>query len=313
MGLNNDFLGFLDIYIIIYIIVLIIYEVLCMKLYRLVQNPITTMNPWYADKSNFNYESLYYSLGYVSFTGEKNNGYAHKYSKPIEGEGKYFYMFLEDALDYLPLSLFFNDCYKVVEYDIPEEIVYDIIGVGEYGYSSPLDKEFEDPKAETYIKKNSFGDVKKASSVISEEEKIRAYIKDYRLTVNALQVLLDLKGEKPKVLTDLDYDSIDSISDKVLIEYLLEKDKIINSFLQNDSDVIKTEFITGRSVIVHRSFEMKDKDVKKADIILLKRSCFTLSSNYDEARYRYGFMHKYARLIEQGEYEEAREYMKTYK
>ena len=89
--------------------------------------------------------------------------------------------------------------------------------------------------------------------------------------------------------------------------------------MQNDSDVIKTEFITGRSVIVHRHQivhrlqETNAKDVKKANIILLKRSCFTLSSNYDEACYRYGFMHKYARLIEQGEYEEAREYMKTYK
>lgn len=282
-----------------------------MKLYRVIPNPLTSSS--YANAPNFSFESLYYSLGYTSFTGEIYKGCANKFLKPIEEEGKFFYMFPEHAIEYLPLYPFFNNCFKLVEYEFPEDIVYDNIGVGEYGYSSIYDRKFEFPKSESYIKKQLFGNAVKATT-LSSEEKISAFLENFRDTIKAFDVLNDVRGlGKSQILIDLGYDSVDDIPDDKLIDFLLEKDKAFKAFLKNDNDIVKSQFITGKSLIIHRSCQMRKEDVNKANRIILANSCFDFDytcdgfHNFRDARY------EYARLIEDGKYEESKEYIKTYK
>ena len=274
-----------------------------MKLYRLVQNVLSSWESYTA------FESLYYSLGYTSFTGEICRGSSNKYPKDkMVEEGKFFFMFPEHAMEYLRDYPLYNDCYKFIEYEVPEDYVYDIIGVGEYGYSSPMDEKFDFPKAETYISKSLFGKAVKSSEVLTKDEKTKVYLSEMKKTINAFQVLTGIKGVKPRILEDFDCDKVEDISDDKLLDYLLENNdgRILKAFLKDDSEIVKSNFITDRSMIVHRSYRMQDKDVNKANKIILENSCFDFDYTCEYSHGPMDARYEYARLIEQHKYDEAK-------
>ena len=62
-------------------------------------------------------------------------------------------------------------------------------------------------------------------------------------------------------------------------------------------------------MIVHRSYRMQDKDVNKANKIILENSCFDFDYTCDDGYYNKDARYEYARLIEQHKYEEAKELM----
>ena len=275
-----------------------------MKLYRLVQNVLTAYG---SDALAF--ESLYYSLGYTSFTGRICKGGANKYpeDKMIE-EGKFFYMFPEHALEYLrhyPLHTYY--C-KFIEYEVPEDYVYEIIGVGEYGCSSPVDEEFDFPKAETYISKSLFGKTVKASEVLTREEKIKVILDEMRKTLIANQVLTGITGYKSHVLTAFNCDDVKNIPDDQLLDYLYKKRYgLLNGFLKDNSQIVKSGFATGRSMIVFHYPRMEKESVNEANRIILKNSCFDFDYTCDDGYRVRDARYEYARLIEQHKYEEAKE------
>lgn len=275
-----------------------------MKLYRLVQNSLT------AEQSYTAFESLYYSLGYTSFTGEINRGVANQYPKgTFSEEGKFFFMFPEHALEYMREFPLFNDYCKFIEYEVPEDIVYDKIGVGEYGASSVFDEEFDFPKAETYISKSLFGETVKASKVLTKEEKIKAYLEETKQGLKTFQIYADVIGVKPPVLEKFGCDRLVDIPDDMLLDCLSDSNSY-KAFLKDNSEIAKSGFITGRSMIVQRSPRMMEDDVNEANRIILANSCFDFDytcgifHNFRDPRY------EYARLIEQGKYEEAKEFMR---
>ena len=283
-----------------------------MKLYRLVPNALTSEDLVWCNEDEVSFESLYHSLGYVNFTGEIYEGEANKFSKPIEEEGKFFYMCQEHAMEYLLFYPLFNDCFKMMEYEVPIETVYDIIGVGEYGYSRSYDMQYEKPKAESYISKSLFGNAEKASKVLTEQQKIDAFIDNYMETVKAVNVLSKYKEVKPRMSTTLGYDAVKGFSRDDLANYLLENNRILRYFLRNDDEIVKSDFITGKSVIVHSSFEMKDENVNEANRELLRESPFNFDYSKKQHDKKMESMLAYARLLEQGKYDESKEYVKTH-
>lgn len=274
-----------------------------MKLYRLVQNVLTTY------ESDLAFESLYYSLGYTSFTGRICVGGANKYPKDkmIE-EGKFFYMFPEHAMEYLRYYPLHNYYCKFIEYEVPEDYVYEIIGVGEYGCSSLIDKKFDFPKAETYISKSLFGKTVKASKVLTREEKIKVILDEMRKTFIANQVLTGFTGYKNPALTAFNCDDANDISDDQLLAYLYKKRySTLNNFLKDNSQIVKSGFATGRSMIVFQYPRMENESVNEANRIILKNSCFDFDYTCDDGYYNIDARYEYARLIEQHKYEEAKE------
>ena len=275
-----------------------------MKLYRLVQNTLTAWEDYYS------YESVYYSMGYTSFSGKICKGSANKYpKKKMTEEGKFFYMFPEHAIEYLIKYPLYNSCCKLIEYDVPEDIVYDIIGVGEYGWSSCDDEKFDFPKAETYISKSKFGDVVRSSDVLTREEKLEAYLDETYRRLNAAQVLWDIRGKKLDALTAFNCDSVDEIPREKLAEHHLEHDKRLKNFLADDVEVVKSDFITGRFITVFRSSGMEDEAINETNRRLIEKSGFDFDYTGDKFHRSIDARYAYARLIERHQYAQAKKYM----
>lgn len=275
-----------------------------MKLYRLVQNVITA---WQSFES---FESVYYSMGYTSFTGNIDTGRFNKYPmEKMTEEGKFFYMFPEHAVEYIESYKLYNDRFKLIEYDIPEDIVYDIIGVGDYGVWNYGDREFDFPKAETYILKSKFGDVVKSNEVLTRQEKIDAYLDEAYKRLKADQVLCDIWGSKLKILDDFGCDSVDKIPRDEYAKKLLENDRVLSWFLEENTEIAKSDFITGRSITLFRSPKMEDKDINEINRRLIEQSEFDFDYTCDKFHYDRDVRYDYARLIEREQYDEARKYM----
>ena len=276
-----------------------------MKLYRLVQNVITQME--HPDS----FESLYYSMGYTSFEGTIRTGMVNKFPRKIGmEEGKFLYMFPEHAVEYIRSHPLYNDCFKFIEYDIPEEIVYDTIGVGEYGTWDYGARKFDFPKAETYIFKSDFGTVVRSNEVLSREEKLDAYLDEEYKRLKAEQVLCDIEGSKLNVLDYFGCDSVDEIPRDEYTKMLLEEDSVLKWFLKANTEIAKSDFITGRSITLFRSSGMEDERVNEANRRLIEESEFDFDYTCDKFHHHEDARYDYARLIEEGKYDEAREFMK---
>lgn len=147
-----------------------------MKVYRAVPDSFVS-NRKLEQKSLWSLEEIYYQVGYSSFVGKMEYHDYNNLAKDIKNEGKYFFLFAEDAIKeasyliggYHRLNM---DTCLVVEYDIPEELILKMIGYGDY--TKDIQSLY---LIESYVEKNDFGNLTITTDEISSEGKKEILIK----------------------------------------------------------------------------------------------------------------------------------------
>lgn len=233
-----------------------------MKVYRVVPNTFSTGER--LDSSRIpGGEDIYYKLGYASFVGERG---FHKHnnlfdeSEQIE-DGKYFFLFLEDAIKqgYYLLTMFHYlrdvGSFYILEYDFPEEVVLKHFGYGDYldknGCANPLFEVFIDKKdfstgakevigtqslSSKLIQKtlfDSFGDVLKAAERIVAFAPTEFVLYDNYFEKNYWQGFYDV------------------VDNSEITKDILVNSRLFSEFLQLSGKLIKSPYLTGNIISVN--------------------------------------------------------------
>ncbi len=220
-----------------------------MKIYRVVPNGFATRGRLNNERACA--EEIYYQMGYAS-TPRKN---FHKFNNlDCEGKiGKYFFLFVEDAVaignsflgNFHHLS---NSTCTILEYDVPEDLIFKHIGCGDYKNDIfPLDL------AETFIEKEDLGDNPINSYDIADIEKekhfLQAFERFLKLMINYDRYLDD------DIYFYLNHFWIGDLSDVLnnMDEYKssLLKTPLFNAFLNDFRKLIPCHFITGKVLLAN--------------------------------------------------------------
>lgn len=281
-----------------------------MKLYRIVPAALNpgggTLGYYHGPYGSF--ESLYYDLGYVSFNGEFNKGSGNSISRRISEIGKYCYFFLEDAIYYLACNQIQHSNIKLLEYEVPEDVAFNLAGYGEYGNGDFIFPVI-DYKSETYITKTSFGGEVGAGNQISKEDKIKAMISEIRKMYSALELLYVKENDLflPAWFEKAGIKSITEASDELIVDAYKEFCPF-TGFLENNHELIKTNMITNNSCMLVFRFDMRG-EVRKTNEELLSNANFLLDYSKEACEFR----DSVTSLFKEGNVEAAKEYMRNRK
>lgn len=223
-----------------------------MKLYRVLPN-IFLVNNKLDQVVPRGIEGIYYNMGYTTFTGNMGSHAYNTIYENITEEGKYFFLFFEDAFtigrnflcDHHRLSL---KSYIIIEYDVPLDIILKHIGYGNYELNSPLNL------IETYIQRSDFIGNQIDSDMISCKTKEDFLLREYRKTLEELLKLgynedIDYYLKK----FDIYYRNMNELKnileDEKELKYSLKR--LINPFDSSFRYLIETPYITKRVVQVN--------------------------------------------------------------
>lgn len=226
-----------------------------MKVYRVVANSFT--NPLSLDRhENYGLEEIYYTLGYTSFVGKRGYHTCNNLYQNIKEEGKYFYLFVDDAIERgkdIINALHKINAYNfvILEYDIPEELILKHIGAGNYSIGI-----MQTWASETYIQKSDLNGPVLKTSQISKEKKSEALVETLNNTLKALISfddwgMLDIENYKEM----FGVSSLDSVVDnkEFLLEFMQERN-FYQWALYESGELVQCPYITGKVVPVSHQF-----------------------------------------------------------
>lgn len=233
-----------------------------MKVYRVVPNTFSTGER--LDSSIIpGGEDIYYKLGYASFVGERG---FHKHNNLFDkseqiGDGKYFFLFLEDAIKqgYYLLTMFHYlknvGSFYVLEYDFPEEIVLKHFGYGDY-----LDKNgCANPLFEVFVDKKDFSTgTREVVSVQSLSSKLikKVLLDSFNDALNVAERIVSFAPTE-FVLYDSYFEKnywqgfYDVVENPEMIKDILVNSRLFREFLLLSGDLIKSPYLTGNIISVN--------------------------------------------------------------
>lgn len=224
-----------------------------MKVYRVVPDAFLS-NRKLDQKSLRGLEGIYYQGGYSSFVGKVKHHDFNSLAEEINSEGKYFFLFAEDAIQeanyligsYHKINM---DTCLVIEYDIPEDSIFKMLGYDDY--SDDIQSIY---LIESYVEKNDFGNPIITTDEISTEEKNEILIKSFNESLKRIiesQSFIDLidyreyfGGKKLESIIDNEQE----------ITKVLLSSSLYNSFMNERRQLIKSPYITGKAVPVSARF-----------------------------------------------------------
>ena len=302
-----------------------------MKVYRVV--PEVLSDGSYGSRRG-SLESLYYSLGYISFDGSIHEGYGNNICNRVKKQGKYFFIFLEDAAYFITQNIREVDSWKLMEYDFPEEVVYSIIGFGGYDYDLDVGMGYN-KRAETYIEKSKILGVSCKSSKISQDRKNEIMLSDYRRSYateveyrknNNIPFRRDTCCTSMSYVTDPytrwleylketygeNYADVNSLSNEDICGIINRYGKHgpWYEFLNGEHEIIKTPAITGKSaILLYEWTRCKIPQLFKYNTETLIKSGFNPDYSKDGVAAR----QEYTRLIEEKQIEKAKGLIREYR
>lgn len=223
-----------------------------MKIYRVVPDSFATGKRLNANEE-VSSEDIYYKMGYVPFS---NKPACHDYNNlQCKGkQGKYFYLFAEDAIQEgsLLLNIYHRlraKTFSVIEYDVPEDIIMKNIGYGDYTLDiMPLFL------AETFIEKCDFGSYIITSDQVEKEKILRYLILVFKDSLKRMQEYGFSAYEDSRFYKDYFYvNSLSSIDDEE-IKHALENSAFYHTFLNQQRELILSTYITGKTLPVNMEF-----------------------------------------------------------
>ena len=236
-----------------------------MKVYRLIPDSFTICKncviTGLSENETICTEDIYYNMGYLTLS-DKKYLYSNTAIKmlfdakngDLDKMGKYFYIFPEDAVIYgryllTGFNKFHVEGDRLVEYDIPDELIMKYYGYGTY--------EGDDDAAECYITEDNFEGEVISSNEVSIEDKRKSLIKTLKQTLNSL---IEFKDKDYFYYSD-DWETYIYFSDFFNVKELSEiinddgklEEKLFNSafyesFVKKEIAMVKTSYITNKSL-----------------------------------------------------------------
>lgn len=273
-----------------------------MKVYRVVPIPIDVIIP----HKEVSLESMYYDLGCMSYKKaiSYGDGTCNNIDYRIKEPGDFYFIFIEDALNYVMLRLFDSIAYKVLEYDFEEEVVYSLIGWGKYKSHDGYDAE---KRAETYIGMSQVpGELIKFDD-ISRSDRENELVKTFKDVYSTLKSHNISSDELKNIFGDV-YPNAMSLTKEEIIRLFDETDvtNVHSSLVFSDRKLIRTGAVTHKSAIILYKRYLDLFDQNKS---ILEENGFTL----DYSKEGIALRNDYTRLIDEGQHERAREYLKSYR
>lgn len=227
-----------------------------MKVYRTIPDSfyIQSINAIKNDKRIF--EDVYYRMGYISFGQHANHSYNTIYKKLSDKErcGKYFFLFIDDAVrNGLSLlnsfhSIYHNNTFIILEYEVPDDLVLKHIGNGDYTSDA-----FKNYVMECFITKDDLDNGKSASIRISNEKKEKGLTSAFENSLKTIVDYADAAYFEYKFYQE--FFNVDDLSKIIHKPNLLASRLIISPFydayMNTSSKIIQTSFITGKSIYVN--------------------------------------------------------------
>lgn len=228
-----------------------------MKVYRTVPDSFYMKNISNGNDKRI-FEDIYYRMGYISFNQYIKHSYNNIYKKLSDQEkcGKYFFLFLEDAI-WNGLSLLSsyhdihdNTTFMVLEYEVPDDLVLKHIGYGDYTRDILPNKVME-----CFITKDDIDNNNSSSTNISTEEKENGLIRAFE---NSLKNMGDnVWNLYSQYVFYQEFFNVDDLSEiinnpNMLVEKLIDL-PFYDAYMNKSSQIIKTPFITGKLIYVNYS------------------------------------------------------------
>lgn len=229
-----------------------------MKIYRVITNTFTTARVRLGLTPTA-LEDIYYDMGYISLLGNASLHKCNNIYENISGDGKYFFLFPEDAIlignQLLKIyhGLFYIDTFLVVEYDVPNELILKNIGYGDYSnyWSRKI--------LETFIEKEDLGNKIITTDSIGIERKTQSFINRFS---DSIQKICDFNIYKQY---DFDYyskvfetDDLNEIkNDRDKISEMLLNSELYRNFINKNLTLVETPYTTGKIIYVNRNYIKK--------------------------------------------------------
>lgn len=253
-----------------------------MKVYRVMPDSFYLKN--YLSGNNTAFEDIFYKMGYISFREENKHSYNTIYKKLSSDEkkfGKYFFLFVDDALWHgLFLLKSFHcmriDTFMIVEYEIPDELVLKHIGYGDYSKSA-----FKELVLECFVTKSDLEGLKISSLNLKKEEKEQALLNSFKSSLDTVIKYDEAAWDQLEFYKELfNAEELNQIvSDNDLLSKELLNSSLCDSFVNSDYEIIKTPFITSRIIYINRFVDKFNVVAEKLEPI------GTRFENYEEKEF----------------------------
>lgn len=226
-----------------------------MKVYRVVPDSFFMLDILKKFENDYRtFEDIYYKMGYISFGQNTKHSYNNIYKKLSNQErcGKYFFLFIEDAVwNGLSLLNSFhgiekNHTFIILEYEIPDDLVLKHIGYGDYARDC-----FQNYVMECFVTKNDMINNKMSSINISTKEKENGLVYALENSLNAIDGYADAAYFENEFYKK--FFNVDNLSEIIHEPNLLIKRLINIPFYKTymNSQIFQTSFITGNLIYVN--------------------------------------------------------------
>lgn len=222
-----------------------------MKVYRVMPDSFYVEN-YLNESKKTSFEDIYYKMGYVLFSDQTIHSYNSIYRKLSEDEkkhGKYFFLFIEDAISnglfLLKAMHALNvNTFLITEYDVEDDLVLKHVGYGDYSRGI-----FKHDCMECFITKEDMDGLNISSKIILPEERESEIFAAFD---NSIKTIADYGDAAPWAFEFYkNYFGVDDLStileDKNELRQKLVNSALYDSFMNTEHNLIKSPFITGKT------------------------------------------------------------------
>lgn len=226
-----------------------------MKVYRVVPDSFFMLNilkKFENDPRTF--EDIYYKMGYISFGQNTKHSYNNIYRNLSDQErcGKYFFLFIEDAVwnGLVLLNSFHsieqNYTFIILEYEIPDDLVLKHIGYGDYTRDI-----FKNYVMECFVTKNDITHNGLSYINISDEAKEKGLVCAFENSLSTIDEYAEAAYFENEFYKS--FFNVDNLNEIIHEPNVLIKGLINSPFYEAymNSQIIQTSFITGKLIYVN--------------------------------------------------------------
>lgn len=223
-----------------------------MKVYRVFPDIFVTDEMLDTTK-NIVIEALYYKMGFTAFSTTQK--YGQNNLKCRGKQGKYFFLFMEDAITegYRLINNFHKlrtNSFLIIEYDIPLDLIFKHLGYGDY--TTGFIPHF---LTESFIEVKEFGECVQVDKNIIKKELLMEFIE----SLKRIKSLSEYNFDELQYYNNAFWKNIltDNITDDEA-KFVLERSSLFYYFLNSECNIRLSPFATNKMIAINSKHDLRD-------------------------------------------------------